>query len=133
MATYVKFQLEDGTIIYIESTDIPKGSSGLIPSGRDHVEQATTSFDKSVESIRKMSTTLVDNLRSGFTEQPEEVAISFGIKASADLSNLVISRGGGEANFNVSLRWRHKDEEAASDSKEKEEKEKEEKEKEQGL
>ncbi len=119
MATYVKFQLEDGTLVYIESTDVPKGSSGLIPSGRDHVEQAVTSFDKSVLSIRKMTTALVENLRASFAEQPEEVSLSFGIKASADLSNLVVSRGGGEANFNVSLRWRHKEEE-----KEKEEEDK---------
>ncbi len=123
MATYVKFKLEDGTIVYIESTDVPKGSSGLIPSGRDHVEQADKSFDKSIDAIRKMTTALVENLRSGFVEQPEEAAISFGIKASADLSDLVVARGGGEANFNISLRWRHKEEE------EKEEKEKDEKEK----
>jgi hypothetical protein len=125
MATYVKFQLEDGTVVYIESTDVARGSSGLIPQGRDHVEQAVTSFDQAVLSIRKMTTTLVENLRGSFVEQPEEVALSFGVKASADLSNLVISRGGGEANFNVSLRWRHKDEEKEKEEEKKAEKDKE--------
>jgi hypothetical protein len=126
MATYVKFQLEDGTVVYIESTDVPKGSSGLIPTSRDHIEQAVTSFDQSVLGIRKMTTALVQNMRSSFDEQPEELALSFGIKASADLSNLVVARGGGEANFNVSLRWRHKEEGKDKDEEDKKtEKEKE--------
>jgi hypothetical protein len=125
MAIYVKFQLEDGTVVYIESTDTPKGSSGLIPMTRDHVEHAEISFDQSVSAIRKMTTALVENLRGGFTEQPEEVALSFGVKASADISNLVISRGGGEANFNVSLRWRRKDEEKDKDEEEEKKAEKE--------
>jgi len=123
MATYVKFKLEDGTVVYIESTDVPKGSSGLIPSSRDHVEQADTSFDNAVMAIRKMTTAMVDNLRGGFEEQPEELSLSFGVKASADLSNLVVSRGGGEANFNVSLRWRRKDEEKEEEEEKKAEKE----------
>jgi hypothetical protein len=128
MATYVKFQLEDGTIVYIESADVAKGSSGLIPSGRDHIEQAVTSFDQAVLAIRKMTTALVDNLRASFIEQPEEVALSFGVKASADLSNLVVARAGGEANFNVSLRWRHKEEENEKEEEKKAEEKKAEKE-----
>jgi hypothetical protein len=111
MASYVKFELDDGTIVYLESTDSPKGASGLIPGGREHAEMAAVSFDQSVASIRKMAVTLMQNLRSGFSEQPDEVGVSFGIKASGEIGNLVISRGGMEANYNVSLRWRNKDKE----------------------
>ncbi len=111
MASYVKFELEDGTVVYIESADVPKGSSGLIPGGRgEHpADQTATSFDQSVQAIRKMATSLVEGVRSGFVEQPNEVAISFGIKASAELSDLVVARGGTEANYSVSLRWHHND------------------------
>ncbi len=115
---YLKFELNDGTIVYIESAETPKGASGLIPGGRgEHVnEQGAISFDKSVDGIRKMAAALIENLRSGFAEQPDEVSVSFGLKASADVGNLVVSRGGMEANYNVSLRWRE-------DKKEDEEKE----------
>ncbi len=123
MASYVKFELDDGTIVYVESTDSPRGSSGLIPPGRNAeqaADQAAISFDKSVQTIRKMATSLMQNLQTGFEEQPEEVGINFGLKTSNDLGALIVARGGMEANFNVSLRWRHKDTENEKDGDEKE-------------
>lgn len=104
---YVKFELEDGTVVYIESADSPKGSSGLIPGMRgDASDQAALSFEKSVTAVRKMAATMINSMREGFAEQPEEVQINFGLKASGELGSLVVSRGGMEANYNVSLRWR---------------------------
>lgn len=104
---YVKFELEDGTAVYIESGETHKGSSGLIPGMRgDAADQAALSFEKSVTAVRKMASTMMSNLREGFVEQPEEVQINFGLKASGELGSLVVARGGMEANYNVSLRWR---------------------------
>lgn len=121
MATYVKFQLEDGTIVYVETADSPKGSSGLIPAGRgEHAEPAVTSFDKSIEAIRKMAGVMIKNLREGFTNEPDEVQVNFGLKASGDLGNLFVARGGAEANYNVMLRWRKAEEAEKSDGKAKE-------------
>ncbi len=114
MASYVKFELGDGTIVYIETTDTPKGSSGLIPgrSGEHAAEPAAVPFEKAVEGIRKMAVSLSQGLRGEGEEQPEEVSISFGLRASADLGNLVVSRGGMEANYNVSIRWRRDEDES---------------------
>ncbi len=121
MASFVKFKLDDGTIVYVEATDIPKGSSGLIPGSREHAEQAAISFDQSVTTIRKMAVTLMENLRSGFEEEPDELGVSFGIKASGELGDLVVARGGMEANYNVSLRWRNKAKENNEGNSEKDE------------
>lgn len=111
MASYVKFQLEDGTTVYVETTDSPKGSSGLIPGGKsEHTEQAGVSFEKSIESVQKMASVLMNNFREGFAQAPEEIQINFGLKASADLGGLFVARGGMEANYNVMLRWRSKTE-----------------------
>jgi hypothetical protein len=106
MATYIKFELEDGTAVYMETTDVAKGSSGLLPSTRGTTEQASISFEKSVDAVRKMAVAMLNNLREGFTEQPEEVQINFGLKGSAELGNLVVARSGMESNYNVMLRWR---------------------------
>jgi hypothetical protein len=122
MASYVKFELDDGTVVYVESTDTPKGSSGLIPGTRDHTEQAAVAFDQSVTAIRKMAVSLMQNIRTGFDDQPDEVGVNFGIKASGELGNLVVARGGMEANYNVSLRWRTKDKEKENGKKDEEKK-----------
>jgi hypothetical protein len=107
MASYLKFELEDGTFVYLEAAEAPKSSSGLIPASRGDNTAETTppSFEKSIDSLRKMAAVMVSSLREGFTIEPDEVSISFGVKASAELGNLLIARGGMDANYNVSLRW----------------------------
>ncbi len=123
MASYVKFELEDGTVVYVETTEAPRGSSGLIPGGRgEHADEAAVSFDKAVDGVRKLAASMLNNLRREEAGQPEEVQINFGLKASADVGGLVISRGGMESNFNVMLRWRSepKKDEAGEEASEEE-------------
>ncbi len=120
---YVKFKLDDGTIVYIESAETPRGASGLIPGNRpgEHPnDQEAIDFDQTFQAIRKMAASMVDDLRTGFVEQPDEVSVSFGLKASAEVGGLVVARGGMEANYNVSLRWRHDKEEKSDETAEKE-------------
>ncbi len=122
MATYVKFELEDGTAVYLETTEVPRGASGLIPPGKPGghpAEQPGINFAESVGTIRKLATSLVNHMRESGEPAPQELQVNFGLKASAEVGGLVISRGGVEANFNVMLRW-HED----KDKEEEEEKEK---------
>jgi hypothetical protein len=111
MANYAKFELEDGTVVYIETTDAPKGSSGLIPSrgAAETLEQAGHSFDQAISGVIKMASSFMDKFHTGFVEPPSDVSISFGLKASAELGSMVVARTGVEANYSVSLRW-HKEE-----------------------
>jgi hypothetical protein len=109
MASYLKFALEDGTVVYVETIEAPKSSGGLLPSTKTEVaaDQSPVSFEKSFEAVSKMAAAMIKNLKEGFNTEPEEVNISFGIKASSDLSNLIVSRGGPDVNYSVSLRWRN--------------------------
>jgi hypothetical protein len=108
MASYLKFTLEDGTIVYIETIEAPKSSSGLLPPTKGEIvaDAAPVSFEQSFDAISKMAAVMVKKLQEGFANEPEEMSISFGVKASSDLSNLIVSRGGPDVNYNVSLRWR---------------------------
>jgi len=114
MASFVKFALEDGTVVYIESTDTPKGSSGfpLSSRGEHPSELSAISFEQSIQSVRKMAEAMVHEMREGFVQQPDEMQINFGLKASAEVSGLVVARGGPESNYNVMLRWRQKEDKA---------------------
>ena len=120
MASYLKFELKDGTIVYLETIEAPKGGSGLIPASRgEATEKANLPFEASFNSIRKMAAVMLQDLREGFAQEPEEVTINFGLKASAELGNLVVARGGMDANYGVTLRWRNekKDEEGKDTTK----------------
>jgi len=124
---YVEFPLEEGGSILIETPDLQeKLQSGFVKSatgdaGRDAALQASRSFDASVESVRKAAELLVNKLRT-ISSPPDEMTVTFGLKASGDLGNLAIGIVGAEANYTVSLKWR-KDERRAEEAKAGEKKE----------
>lgn len=122
MASYMKFELEDGTIVFVESTDSPKGASGFPLTTRElSAEQTAVSFEKSIQSVRKMAAAVMQEMQAGFTQPPEEMQVNFGLKASAEIGSLVVARGGAESNFNVMLRWSNKKAEEKDKEKDKEE------------
>lgn len=125
MASYLKFELEDGTTVYIETTDVPRGTSGFpITSRSEHPsEQTAIPFEKTVQAVQKMASALMREIRSGDSQPPEEVQVNFGLKAAAEVGSLVIARGGMESNFNVMLRWSSKEKEKTEEKKEEKKKE----------
>lgn len=110
MPKYVEFPLEDGGSILIESVDDKKSTSGFVKPGsaEEITDKAPHSFDQAVESIRKSSNALVNKLR-GLNQPPDEMEVTFSLKASGEVGNLFVSRGGAEAVYNVILRWHKED------------------------
>lgn len=109
MSRFVEFPLEGGGSIVIESADEPARSpSGFLRPGEspeDAAHQAQGSFDASVEAIRRSADLLVSKLR-GLSAPPDELEISFNLKASAATASLVVGKAGADANYGVILRWR---------------------------
>jgi predicted Zn-dependent protease len=122
---YVEFTLEDGGSILIETPDQQeKAQSGFVKgaqSEREVAVQAGRSFDASVENVRRAAELLVSKLRA-ISTPPDEMSVSFGLKASGDLGSLAIGKVGAEANYAVTLKWRKEDKKAdepkAGDKKE---------------
>jgi hypothetical protein len=114
---YIEFPLEEGGSILIETPDQQeKVQSGFVKAGqgeagRDVALQASRSFDASVENVRKAAELLVNKLRA-ISSPPDEMTVSFGLKASGDLGNLAIGKVGGEANYAVTLKWKKEDKKA---------------------
>lgn len=113
MPRYVEFPLEDGGVILIESADDKKAGTGFVRGAANSDEgvadKAAHSFDQAVDNIRKSANTLVSKLR-GLSEPPDEMEINFSLKASGEVGSLFVAKGGAEASYNVSLRWRREDE-----------------------
>jgi hypothetical protein len=109
VSKFVEFPLEGGGSIVIESADEPARSpSGFLHSGDaavDAAHPAQGTFDASVEAVRRSAELLVTKLR-GLSVPPDELEISFSLKASSATASLVVGKSGNDANFGVLLRWR---------------------------
>lgn len=111
MTKYVEFPLQDGGLIVIESAEeSEKGQAGFVRAGvgevaKEAIEQSKLTFDASLENVRKSSEVLVKKLRS-LSEPPDEMEVSFSLKATGELGNLVVGKGGAEANYTVTLKWK---------------------------
>jgi hypothetical protein len=127
MPKYIEFPLEGGGAILIESPDEPsKAPTGLVPATRgeslkEMAEQARQSFDASVENVRKSADLLVNKLRA-LSDPPDEMEVSFSLKASGELGNIAIGKAGAEANYTVTLRWRKEEKKEEGSGKKEEEK-----------
>jgi hypothetical protein len=107
----VKIPLEDGDFVTLETTDGPDGP--VTRSGR--VPEAVTEVGRSLESylggIKSATAAMVSKLQD-IDEGVEEVDIALGVKLSAK-AGLVIANTSGEANFNITVRWKRPHPESA--------------------
>jgi hypothetical protein len=122
VAKYVEFPLEGGGSIFIEaSEEMGRGSAGFL-RGEGAGQKADQSFDSTVDSIRRSADLMLTKLR-GLSIAPDELAITFSLKASQELGGLMVSKGAQDSNFNVTLRWMSdKGKEEAKEEKEAKEK-----------
>jgi len=104
MSRYVEFELPDGSKVIIES-DEPSG--GVVKAGRlgDVAERARETFEQAVENARKAALVILDRVR-GLHDSPDEVEVTFGLKASGELNTLVVAKAGIEASYSVKLTWK---------------------------
>ena len=55
--------------------------------------------------MRGAASIIVKKLRS-LSDPPDEMEVSFGLKASGELGNIVVGKGGLEANYTVTMKWK---------------------------
>jgi len=112
MPKYVEFPLEGGGSIVIESAeDSDKGPAGFVraAAGETVKEAVKQSFDGALENVRKSSEVLVQKLRA-LSDPPSEMEVTFSLKATGELGNLVVGKGNAEANYSVTLKWKRTEE-----------------------
>jgi hypothetical protein len=104
MNQLVKFPLDSGGFVFIETTASDTEKGGLVKAGRGLPDEATQSFEEAINSLSPIANSIVSKLIN-ISNPPEEAAIEFGLTLKAD-SGFIITRVGGEANFKISLKWR---------------------------
>ena len=104
MSELVEYELADGTRVLVE---VEASSAGPVTRGgrrEDELIKAQGTFEQALRRIGPMTAAAFDQLRQ-LADAPDEIDIEFGIKLHAEMG-AIISKAGGEANFQISLRWR---------------------------
>jgi hypothetical protein len=108
MPRFIKYELEDGGVLYVEAPEKEK-KSGLVSASRDGddaVVDAEERFEKAIDSVRASANTLLTKLQN-LAERPDEMEVTFGLKASGELGgNFFIAKAGTEASYTVKLAWK---------------------------
>ncbi|MGA9771596.1 MAG: CU044_2847 family protein [Blastocatellia bacterium] len=105
MKKLVEFPFDDGTTMFVEVED-PVTNVGTVRGAHpvELAEKAKQTFEASLEKIKPTASAIIAKLRE-LSDQPEQVAVEFGIKLSA-AAGVVIASTGVEANFKVTLTWK---------------------------
>jgi hypothetical protein len=100
---YVEFELSDGSKVLMETDDV---ESGIVKTGiGDVAKRAGVTFDQAVESAHKAARVVLDKIRS-MADSPDEIEITFGLKASGELGNIIVAKAGIEASYSVRVKWK---------------------------
>ncbi len=109
MATFIEYQLEDGTTILIETDGQKTGGVTKASSRGDKVgnviASATQKFEDAFAGVKKSALVLRHQLEE---MRADEVEVTFGLKATGDLGNFAIGKVGAEANYTVKMKWINK-------------------------
>ncbi len=113
MPAVVAFQAKDGSTVLFDVVDGPRDD--VVRRGTGHVadmtERAVASFEDVVSGLEAPVRSLLDSLKQA-SEGVAEVEVRFGLRFRAD-AGAIISRVGGEANFEVVVHWHRPTEQVA--------------------
>lgn len=108
MKEYLRYTAASGRDVYIE-IDSPIEVSGVQKTaaggGHFRIREASDRLGEGMgvisDVIDSITTSIVDT-RDGINE----VEVTFGVKASAEFSALIVGKAGGEATYNIKVVWK---------------------------
>jgi len=106
LATYLEYQLDDGTTILVQTDDAATGGVTRASSGAvgNVIQSANKKFEDAFAGVKKSALVLRQQLEE---MRADEVEVSFGLKVTGDLGNFAVGKVGTEANYSVTLKWKN--------------------------
>ena len=88
--------------------------AGLREKAEEAISQAKATFEDGLEIVRHNADAFIDKIR-GLSDPPDEVEMTFSLKATGEVGNFAVAKAGAEANYTVKLTWKreHKAEKKA--------------------
>ena len=113
MSASQRFTLEDGGYVLLE-LEVARSAVGefdeksVFPRVNHMVSRVTANFDEAIENAQASATALIQKFKTS-SARPDEVEVTFGLKATGDIGSLLIAKGSAEANYTVTLKWKRED------------------------
>ncbi len=119
MAYYIKYKTDDGGVVLVEvegdaPAAVPKG--GVVKAGRvgdmvqGAVQEAQTKFEDALHAVHHNAQTIIGKVK-GLSDPPDEIEVTFGLKATGELGNFAVAKASAEANYEVKMTWKRDEKE----------------------
>jgi hypothetical protein len=112
MPRYIQFATADGESVLVEMAEERLETSGgvvkagLVGDAAEVVAQARVTFEAAImDTVRRNAEGFIQRMNA-LSTPPDEAEISFGIKATGEVGNAAIVKGGAEAAYTVTLKWK---------------------------
>jgi hypothetical protein len=117
MATYIEFSTSNGQKLIIEATVSPLADAwtdpalaGKVSAIGDAVNRITSGaedlFEKALAAATSTHARAFAAALQELNHPPSEASLEFGLKMSAEMGNVIVSKIAGEANYNIKLTWK---------------------------
>lgn len=119
MATYIQYQLEDGSQVLVEASENVT-TRGVVKTANEAdrdgnvIKSANSKFEQALANVRGAADALLGSLRN-LHQNPDEVEVKFGLKATGEAGVFAFGKLGTEANYEVTLKWKKPKAEHPSD------------------
>jgi len=117
MTDYIQFTTEDGATILVEAAaEADAYRSGVVRAGLkdkagETIAQAKASFEEGLEVIRHNARAFIKKVRD-LPDPPDEMEVTFGLKATGEVGNFAVAKVGTEASYTVKLTWKREEKKA---------------------
>jgi hypothetical protein len=113
MAHYIEYQTADGGVVLVEVAGeapdaVAKG--GIVPASRvgdaiqNTVQEVQVKFEDAIDVVQRGAQIIIDKVK-GLSDPPDEIEVTFGLKAAGELGNFAIAKASAEANYTVKMTW----------------------------
>jgi hypothetical protein len=107
---YLEFEAEDGRILVELEPPELLPADGVLKAGvadriQDNLAKAQAGFDRALSGLIRNSAGAFVRAVNSLDPVPDQIEISFGIKATAEVGNFAVGKLSGDANYGVKLTW----------------------------
>jgi len=110
MAQYIPFTADDGSTILVEVAEEETYQAGVVKAAleekvQEAVGQTQAVFEDALDVVRRVAGAFIKKVRS-LGDPPDEVEVTFGLKATGEFGTFAVAKAGAEANYTVKLTWK---------------------------